>query len=777
MGVERTIDITAEEREVVLALLQRHLPGIETWVYGSRAKWTARPQSDLDLVVFATPEQSRKIGDLREAFEESNLPFRVDLFVWSEVSEQFHRGIKRDHVVLVQSDPVSIEFGWPKIVLGELTQNFDDIRVPVKKSERRVGPYPYYGASGIVDHVNDFLFDGEYLLIAEDGENLRTRNTPIGFLADGKFWVNNHAHIVRGNAKASTKFLMYALSELDISGYLTGSTMPKLTQGNLNKIAIPVPPLPEQRAIAHILGALDDKIELNRRTNETLEAMARALFKSWFVDFDPVRAKMTLNHSLPQHHSPLEGESQSAIADVVGGITPPLRGSHIPQSGCGGGKQPPKPADSRWKKIKRSYPEKTLNRAKSLRRNQTDAEGLLWHYLRNKQLDGHKFRRQQPVGPYIVDFACLPEKLIIELDGGQHVEQEAYDERRDQFLQSKGYRVLRFWNNQIFDNCFDVLEKIYQTLIYHSPPQHHSPLGESQSAIADLVGGNHSPLEGESNPQSGFGGGNNEQAPETDIPPPALRRANALVSPTPPQGGSDWTVERARAYLDRMDPKIADLFPDKLVDSEIGEIPEGWEASTLFDLIDLNPKRPLRKGDIAPYLDMANMPTAGHVPDKWFDRPFSSGMRFTNGDTLFARITPCLENGKTAYINFLPDDSIGWGSTEYIVMRPKHPLPNEFAYCLARSASFREYAIHNMTGTSGRQRVPATAISYFPLAAPKKDITESFGKLVGPLFTQASANADKSRILTSLRDTLLPKLISGEIRVHDAEKLVDASTS
>jgi type I restriction enzyme S subunit len=180
---------------------------------------------------------------------------------------------------------------WRERSLGELTDNFDGVRVPVKESDRRPGHYPYYGASGVVDHVDNYLFDGEYLLIAEDGENLRTRNTPVAFLARGKFWVNNHAHIVRGNSEADTRFLMYALTATDISGYLTGSTMPKLTQGNMNRISLLTPPLDEQRAIAHILGTLDDKIELNRRMNETLEAMARALFKSWFVDFDPVRAK------------------------------------------------------------------------------------------------------------------------------------------------------------------------------------------------------------------------------------------------------------------------------------------------------------------------------------------------------------------------------------------------------------------------------------------------------------------------------------------------------
>jgi type I restriction enzyme S subunit len=191
---------------------------------------------------------------------------------------------------------------WQERTLRALTENFDGVRIPVKEADRRLGPYPYYGASGIVDYVDDFLFDGEYLLIAEDGENLRTRTTPVAFLACGKFWVNNHAHIVRGNDQADTRFLMYSLAAADISGYLTGSTMPKLTQENMNRIPLLTPPLPEQRAIAHILGTLDDKIELNRRMSETLEAMARALFKSWFVDFDPVRAKAEgRDPGLPEH--------------------------------------------------------------------------------------------------------------------------------------------------------------------------------------------------------------------------------------------------------------------------------------------------------------------------------------------------------------------------------------------------------------------------------------------------------------------------------------------
>ena len=180
---------------------------------------------------------------------------------------------------------------WTTSRFDRLSINFDGRRKPVKESDRRPGPYPYYGASGVVDHVDDYIFDGDYLLVAEDGENLRTRQTPIAFLARGRFWVNNHAHIVAGNERADTRFLAYALRHADIDAYLTGAVMPKLTQGNLNRIEISHPLLPEQRAIAGVLGALDDKIEQNRRTARALEGLARTIFRAWFVDFEPVKAK------------------------------------------------------------------------------------------------------------------------------------------------------------------------------------------------------------------------------------------------------------------------------------------------------------------------------------------------------------------------------------------------------------------------------------------------------------------------------------------------------
>jgi type I restriction enzyme S subunit len=310
-------------------------------------------------------------------------------------------------------------------------------------------------------------------------------------------------------------------NEIEELGY--GTAQPNISPSLIQGIEIPLPPLFEQRAIAHILGTLDDKIELNRQMNETLDAMARALFKSWFIDFDPVHAKAE-------------------------------------------GRDPGLPAD------------------------------------------------------------------------------------------------------------------------------------------------------------------------------------------------------------------IAALFPDSFEDSYLGEIPHGWKAVPLPDMIEVNPVRGLRQGSVAPYLDMGNMPTRGHSPDVVRDRLYSSGMRFVNGDTLVARITPCLENGKTAYVDFLDDGQIGWGSTEYIVLRPKPPLPTELGYCLARSAGFRDFAIQSMTGTSGRQRVAAESLLHFRVASPPARVAELFGGLVKPLFVRSGTLAKESHTLALLRDTLLPKLLSGELRVGQAEQVVGQLT-
>ena len=238
---------------------------------------------------------------------------------------------------------------------------------------------------------------------------------------------------------------------------------------------------------------------------------------------------------------------------------------------------------------------------------------------------------------------------------------------------------------------------------------------------------------------------------------------------------ADFEPVRAKAEGHEPDlpPDLAALFPNRLLETEHGEVPEGWQFVRLPEVFEINPTRSLKKNVPAPYLGMANMPTNGHAPDEVVQRPFGSGMRFMHGDTLVARITPCLENGKTAFVDFLQDAQIGWGSTEYIVLRPKPPWPEEAGYLLARDQRFRDFAIQGMTGTSGRQRVPASALDHFQFVSPTPEILPAFGSAVKPWFARSNAAVREARTLAALRDTLLPKLISGESCVRDAETFLE----
>ena len=225
-----------------------------------------------------------------------------------------------------------------------------------------------------------------------------------------------------------------------------------------------------------------------------------------------------------------------------------------------------------------------------------------------------------------------------------------------------------------------------------------------------------------------------------------------------------------------MDAETVGLFPDSFEETATGPLPMGWQYLLLPDAFEVNPPRRLIQGESTTYLDMQNMPTNGHRAAEWIERSFGSGMKFMNGDTLIARITPCLENGKTAFVDFLEDGQIGWGSTEYIVFRPRSPIPVEYAYYLARTEEFRAFAIQNMSGTSGRQRVPSTCFDRFPIVVPSEGVARAFGSQVRPLMAMIRHNSEQSQTLASLRDTLLPKLLSGEIRVKDAEALVEAQS-
>ena len=341
--------------------------------------------------------------------------------------------------------------------------------------------------------------------------------------------VNQHVSIIRSNPEMVDSgyvlaYLTHPAIKSYIEGFNAGGSRRAITKAHIESFEIPIPPLDEQRAVAMILGTLDEKIELNRRMNETLEAMARAIFKSWFVDFDPVHAKAS---------------------------------------------------------------------------------------------------------------------------------------------------------------------------------------GEPEESICQRL---------------------------------------------------------------RLTPDLLALFPGRFQDSVIGEVPLGWRVQSLPEIIEVNPIRQLKKGVTAPYLDMANVPiNTSRVADVT-QRKFGSGSKFVNGDTLLARITPCLENGKTAFVDFLDDGQLGSGSTEFIVLRPKPPMPVPFAYFLCRQPEFRSFAIGHMAGTSGRQRVPNDCFSNYLLPIATKEILAAFGKISTVALSMVAAKDNEAKGLSQLRNAALPKLMSGEIETIDVER-------
>lgn len=203
---------------------------------------------------------------------------------------------------------------WTTYKLGNVIDIHDSRRVPLStmQREKRKGKFPYYGAQGIIDYIDDYIFDGNYLLIAEDGENLKSRQSNVAIQVSGKFWVNNHAHIVSSNQLSNQTLIFYVLNSIDLDQYITGSAQPKLNQEMLKSIVISLPSRPMQDAIAEVLGSLDDKIDLLTRQSGTLETLAQTYFRQWFLeecDNDAVLVSniATLeNNSMNPRRQPLE---------------------------------------------------------------------------------------------------------------------------------------------------------------------------------------------------------------------------------------------------------------------------------------------------------------------------------------------------------------------------------------------------------------------------------------------------------------------------------------
>ena len=179
-------------------------------------------------------------------------------------------------------DPVLNPKGWLLKRFDSICENLDSQRIPIASAERKVGPYPYYGASGIVDYVENYIFDEDLLLISEDGANLVMRSTPIAFSISGKTWVNNHAHVVRFEHLSTQKYIEMCFELRDISDSITGSAQPKFNQAKLNEILFPLPPLDLQNQFADFVAQVDKSKLAVQKSLEQLEILKKSLMQAYF---------------------------------------------------------------------------------------------------------------------------------------------------------------------------------------------------------------------------------------------------------------------------------------------------------------------------------------------------------------------------------------------------------------------------------------------------------------------------------------------------------------
>ena len=214
---------------------------------------------------------------------------------------------------------------------------------------------------------------------------------------------------------------------------------------------------------------------------------------------------------------------------------------------------------------------------------------------------------------------------------------------------------------------------------------------------------------------------------------------------------NDYLEQLCQSLFDRFDNDENNLF------------------AKVSDIADVNPRRTLKKGEEALCVEMADLSTTGAFPTDWRTKAYNGGVKFVNGDTILARITPCLENGKAGYINFLEQDEVAFGSTEYIVLTSKGELPSEFFYFLARNEDFISYATAHMNGSSGRQRVSGADVGNYEVRMPSEKQVSEFKEIAGKAMRVISASSIESRKLAQSRDALLPKLMSGEIDVSEVD--------
>ncbi len=462
-----------------------------------------------------------------------------------------------------------------------------------------------------------------------------------------------------------------------------------MTKGMIESFIIPLPELKEQKTIAHILGTLDDKIELNRQMNRTLEAMAQALFKSWFIDFDPVVVNAL------RAGTPIPEKFAQRAAHYRKRLNSPS------PSGRGVGVRARAPKESK-------LPPGLLQFARKLRKNQTDAEQSLWQLLRGRRFLGLKFRRQHPVKPYVLDFYCHELKLAVEVDGGQHNEadQRRKDAQRTAYLEDQGITVVRCWADSVLRDTAAVLQDLYEKV-------------------------------------------------------KQLQAASTAPSPLPPlpEGEGNWPFSEETLLQ----------FPDRFQDSELGPIPEGWNVQSLDDIATfLNglacQKYPAAPGEPSlPVIKIRELRQGisgntdramTNVPEKYIVH---------DGDVLFSWSGSLLIDIWTQGKGVLNQHVFKVSSENY-------PKWFYFHWVDFHLLEFQRIAADKAT-TMGH--IKRHHLADAKVVVPDSDIMKLASVHVSPIFDNKIENAIQARSLAKLRDTLLPKLISGELPVPDAENLLE----
>lgn len=265
---------------------------------------------------------------------------------------------------------------------------------------------------------------------------------------------------------------------------------------------------------------------------------------------------------------------------------------------------------------------------------------------------------------------------------------------------------------------------------------------------------------------------------EIDVPPlPLQRRITSILSPY------DELTERSQRRICVLEAMAQSLFREwfvnfkapgcgetKPVKSSLGPIPHGWEVKTVPECIFVNPHTVVPREGEKPFVPMTSLSAKSMLITDIESRCGNSGAKFRNGDTLFARITPCLENGKTGFVQFLTDNQpVAFGSTEFIVLRGRTVTP-EFVYCLARSDEFRRHAIKSMTGATGRQRVQDACFAQFKIPEPPRELLDRFSAIVSPSFRLIQTLHLQIQNLRRTRDLLLPRLLSGLVAIGGKEE-------